>query len=263
MNNPASLHGSSNHAAIRGGTRLRRFGWTSFMFALCVAAFGGEPAANPKASINPKARVPKGKIEWTRLVTHSQYWNRHAQYDAALLAFIRGYTPLDVAPKWRETEPKNLADLCRYPFIYAHDVTSLTKPEAANLAEFIKRGGFLLIDFCCNDEINPPPLEFLANQLRTLKPHLPGLTIAELTKDHEIFSVYFRMKHFPPQVRPGNSRWTDHGTNPMHGLFIDNRMVGVVGLSGFQCSWSGIGDDSTAIECMKMVSNIHIYAMTQ
>ena len=211
----------------------------------------------------PAERVGRGKFEWVRLQTPSPYWNRHMRGDPGLLQFLRKETPLQVEPSWRTVSADDVDALCEYPFIYAHDIRDLRPLQARNLAEYIRRGGFVFIDFCVNSTINPSPAEFLELQYAILKPHLAGLRKNTLPPGHEIFSIYFKMVDFPPQTRPGDSRWTDGATNPMCGFYLDNRMVVLVGLSGFQCSWDGVGSRQNAAECMKMAANIHIYAMTR
>lgn len=220
------------------------------------------PAGGATFASSPAQPPPRGRVEWTRLITPSEYWNRHMEGDRSMLRYIREKTPLQVEESWRATSPDNLEDLCRYPFIYAHDLRDLTAKQARNIAEFIRRGGFVFVDFCVNVKINPAPREFMQLQYQTLRPHLPGVKVFQLTPQHEIYSVYFKMRHFPPQTRPGDSQWVDGETNPMYGLEYEGRLVAVVGLSGFQCSWDGVGGYENAVECMQMVANIHIYAMT-
>jgi hypothetical protein len=214
------------------------------------------------AELRSRDGVQSGKIEWTRLITHSPYWNRHAESDSRLLTYLATHTPLTVDPQLRSTSPRRLEDLCHFPFVYAHDISSLSADEARNLAEYLKRGGFLMVDFCANVHINPAPAVFLRAQFAKLQPHLPDLRAEELRPDHEVFSIFFKMRHFPPQTRPGDSPWVDGKTNPLCAFYCGDRLVAIVGLSAFQCAWSGVGPADNANECMQMLANIYVFAMT-
>lgn len=215
------------------------------------------------SAATPTDRPVLGKIEWTRLITHSPYWNRHAERDHNLMTYLSQNTPLTVEPRIEYTSPLSLPSLCRYPFIYAHDLTSLPPEESLNLAEFIQRGGFLFVDYCGNASINPRPEVFLAAQATVLRRHLPELRVAVVPRSHEVYSIYFKMAHFPPQTRPGDNSHLDGPINPLQALYMGERMVAIVALNGFQCAWSGVGTPENAQECMQMVANIYIYAMTR
>jgi hypothetical protein len=227
-----------------------------------VAAFLILPITASAAEPRGTETLPSGKIEWTRLITHSPYWNRHAESDSRLLTYLATHTPLTVDPQLRSTSPRRLEDLCHFPFIYAHDISSLPENEARNLAEYLKRGGFLMVDFCANVHINPAPKVFLGAQLAKLNSFLPDIRVEELRPEHEVFSIFFRMRHFPPQTRPGDSPWVDGKTNPLCAFYCGDRLVAIVGLSAFQCAWSGVGPADNANECMQMLANIYVYAMT-
>lgn len=234
-------------------------GWYLWIVAVVTLVCGWGVSSAPAASESIRA----GKIEWTRLITPSPYWNRHAEADNRLLDYLATRTPLIVNPKMEYASPKSLENLCRYPFIYAHDVSSLPPEESANLAEFIKRGGFLFVDFCGNTQINPAPDIFLRNQLAVLQRHLPELRVQNLLPSHEVFSIYFKMTEFPPQTRPGDSVWLDGPTNPMPALYLGDRMIGIIGLNGLQCGWANVGSAEHAARCMQMIANIYIYAMSR
>ncbi len=201
------------------------------------------------------------KVEWARLKTGSPYWNRHSERDMQVLQLMRKETSLEMSDVWHSAQANDLAELCAYPFLFAESVAPLSEPELDKVAEYVRRGGFLLIDACVAVSINPDAKKFLDAQTQTLSRKIPDLRVETLKPDHEMFSVYFKMTKHPPQTRSGsNPSWANGSTEPLRALYLGDRMVGVVSLSGFQC---GFGQNPNPGEVMRMVTNIYIYAMSR
>lgn len=210
----------------------------------------------------PTERFRGAKVEWTRLNTGTPYWNRHSEFDGQLLAMMRAYTALDVMSEWRATRPDDMKTLCTYPFIYTDNIAPLSASGVKNLAEYLRRGGFLMIDACGNSTINPSPTKFLDNQLKVLRSQFPDLRVGELKPGHEVFSIYFKMSEFPPRAHPlDGGSWLDEKDFPLYAVFSGDRMIGIISLSGLQCGWAHMSKIPVEVECMKMVTNIYIYAM--
>jgi hypothetical protein len=208
----------------------------------------------------PEDRFRGGKVEWARLKHGGAYWNRHAESDNALLSYIRSNTSLNIDSVWHAAPANDLAAMTAYPFLFADTLDFLNPAEQRNLTEYLRRGGFILIDACANVTINPRPEGFLRDHRRILKAMFPDFHDEELPPKHEVFSIYFKMKDYPPQARPGNS-WSDGPTNPLRLLYAGDRVIGIMSISGLQCMWSGIGRDQ--VSPMAMVTNIYLYAITR
>jgi hypothetical protein len=145
--------------------------------------------------------------------------------------------------------------------LFAESIYPLSDAEAGKLAEYIRRGGFLLIDACIRVTVNPDWKNYLADQLQTLKRLFPEVRVEVLPAGHEIFANYFRLVKSPPQTHSmTNPAWANGSTEPLRGVFIGDRMIGVISLSGFQCGLVNAGE--TATNAARMVSNIYVYAMT-
>jgi hypothetical protein len=213
-------------------------------------------------TVKPEDRFRGGKVEWARLKHSGAYWDRHAESDDALLSFIRSNTTLNIESVWHAAPASDLAALTEYPFLFADTLEFLKPAEQRNLTEYLRRGGFILIDMCGNVNINPPPADFLRDHLRILTAMFPDFHCEELPPKHEVFSIYFKMKEFPPQTRPrdGNN-WLDGPTNPLRLLYAGHRIVGIMSMSGLQCGWSGVGH--APVPYMMMVTNIYLYAITR
>jgi hypothetical protein len=230
-----------------------------FLLALSIGtAFGAALDATPAD------RFRGGKVEWTRLNTGHRYWDRHSNCDAMLLQLMREHTPLNIAGEWRATRADDLATLSTYPFVYAADISGLPEGAGKNLAEYLRRGGFLFIDCCINRRINPDPVKFAEAQRQVLAKHLANLRVVDLAPDHPVYFVYFKMTKFPPITRRDDS-WSKQAHFPLRALYVDDRIVGLISLGGLQCAWDmdAPGSRSEGVESMQMATNIYLYAMTR
>jgi hypothetical protein len=207
-------------------------------------------------SAEPARPIPAGaKVEWARVITRSGYWDRHAEKDPEMIEQVRTQTALNLSEGLGAANPAKLEKLCRYPFLFADNIAQLKPVESKNIAEYLRRGGFLLIDRCTAARINPDAAAFLREQIAALKREFPDLGMVQLTPVHEVFSVYFKMTARPPQT---------HGEqHPLYGIFDGERMVGIISLSGLQCAWCSVPTFADSNEAIRMVVNIYIYAMTR
>lgn len=218
---------------------------------LCTAALHG---ATPAAA--PGDRPRGGKFEWARLQTANPYWNRHANGDPALIAYLARVSPLHIDSVWHTVRATTIEALRVYPFIYCENITYMSRAEAANLAEYLRRGGFLFVDMCHNRNINSDAYAFLRDQIKFLKPLFPNLRTEEMPRTHPVYSIHFKMKETPPYW------WTQDPQYPMYTVFDGERLIGIINLNGFQCGWS----DNTAPQgpqAAQMMVNIYVYAITR
>jgi hypothetical protein len=197
------------------------------------------------------------QFQWTRLRTSGVYWNRHASGDPALVQYLGRSTALKIDPISHSVRAESVDSLNVYPFIYCDNIAYLTATEAANLAEYLRRGGFLCIDACRNETINRSIPAFLEAQIDVFKTQFPAVRIEQLPPTHEIYSVYFKMAETPPYRKP------THPQYPMYAVYDGSRLIATIGLTGLQCGWSESGSGPYATECAQMMANIYVYAMTR
>jgi hypothetical protein len=206
------------------------------------------------------------RVGWARLKTQSQWWFRHATGDPILMRFLREQTSLNIDPTWYAASVEDLDEMCKYPLLFSQGINVVqSETGRGNIAEYIRRGGFLLVDACINANITPDPDAFLAQHVQLLKVILPEARVARLSPDHDIYHAYFEIPGGqPPHTYFNNNfeeRWHKHG---LYGIYIGSRMAGLISLSGLQCGWDRmIAPPGHDVACMKMLVNIYVYAMLQ
>ena len=210
------------------------------------------------SSAGGQDRPRGGKFEWARLETSGAYWNRHANGDPALLAYLSKASPFNIDTVWHSVRATTIEALGLYPFIYSDNITYLSSAEARNLAEYLRRGGFLFIDACHNREINPNIPAFLQAQIKFLSAQFPRLRTEEIPRMHAIYSIYFNMTSRNPPYWFGRDP-----QYPMHAVYDGDHLIGIIGLSGFQCGWSDAAAPVGAEWCAQMMTNIYVYAITR
>lgn len=236
---------------------MKRF----FSFALAALALGMLTVADAA----PSEAAPRGgRVGWARIITSSAAWKRHADADPRLTDFIRQQTSLNLDPTWYSADPESLEQLSTYPLLYTNNLTDVVDPQhQKNLQEYLARGGFIIVDACIDPRVTPDPDAFLQRHVAFMKTLSPRAEVRELPKNHEIYRHYFAMKDTPPHMFMNDvfdKRWSHHG---LYGVFQDQRMVALITLSGLQCSWASHPERAHATECMKMIVNIYVYAMTR
>lgn len=223
-----------------------------FVFALNVLFISAQAQTAPRG----------GRVGWARIITSSQFWDRHAQSDSVLTRFIREETSLNIDPTWYSADPENLDQLCRYPLLYTNNLTDVEgAAKQKNLAEYLRRGGFIFIDACSNHAVTRDPDEFLRKHIALMHAIAPQAEVRKIPANHEIYRQYFVMKETPPHSYMSGAydpRWAKHG---FYGLYQDDRLIALISLSGLQCGWDGHFTVEHAENCMKMVVNIYVYAM--
>ncbi len=206
------------------------------------------------------------RVGWARLKTPSQFWKRHAGSDPVLMQFFRQQTTLNIDPTWYEADVEQLPEMCKFPLLFSQGV-ELVQSAAGyeNVAEHIRRGGFLLIDACCNPKISGDFDVFLRQQIDFLAVALPEAQVTSLPPEHDIYGCHFQIPNGrPPHTFYENVYDPQKAGHGLYGIMIKRRMAGLISLSGLQCGW----DKMTAppghdVACMKMLVNIYIYAMMQ
>jgi hypothetical protein len=233
--------------------------------AVLLAFLAGAPLVRGEGAAASPHLAGSGHFGWARLITSRADWQRHARADRLLTAFVHRQTNLNIDPTWHAADPAKLEQLCTYPLVFVNDVRPVSEPASQkNLAEYLKRGGFMIVDACQGTE--KEPTRFLREHIAFFRALLPEATIRELPENHALFSCYFELKDRPPHTWVYNAKvpelsaaWL--GTR-FNGVFLGDRMVALISLSALQCGWDGFGPPGGATESMKAIVNIYVFAMS-
>lgn len=231
-------------------------------FACLLLATGLAALALTLGATQPKTGAPlrAEPVSWARLITPNPDWNIHGDRDPDLAQFIRGNTSLDIHRSPQPANATQLEDLCRHPFIYAKDLRWVNNAaQLANLGEYLRRGGFLCVDACATEAVNPDMEVYVRANSAIFKRMLPEAEIRKLPATHGIYDCYFKLNRADVYTADmGNQeRCANYG---MYGVFVANRMVAVISMYGLQCGWPQTPQRTPG--CMKFILNLYLYAMT-
>jgi hypothetical protein len=212
-----------------------------------------------------------GSVGWARLKTASPYWKRHAGADPTLTQFFRDETTLNIDLIWHQADVDNLDALCEYPFLFSQGVGVVAEPaERRNLAEYIRRGGFVLVDACHDIHVTPDFDEFLSQQIEFYAAALPEAKIVSLPATHDVYRCFFPIPGGrPPHTFMSNIYDPIKARHGLYGVMIGSRMAGIISLCGWQCGWDHVTEHrsqappGTDLACMRMVVNIYLYSIIQ
>ena len=204
-------------------------------------------------------RLRAERVGWARLVTTHPDWQTHSDRDAALAQFIRSNTSLDISKSPYSANPAHLDQLCRHPFIYAKDLRRVgDAAQLANIGEYLRRGGFLCVDPCATEALNPDMEVVLRDNSALFSRMLPGARIQKLPETHGVYTGCFKLSRADVYTADmGNqARCSNYG---LYGVLVDDRMVAIISLYGLQCGWPQTPMRTAG--CMKFILNLYVYAM--
>lgn len=190
-------------------------------------------------------------------------WNIWPNGDIFLLKELKRCTGLNIDTTWYVAPLEDLDEMCKYPFLFmtTEGRFEFTPRQQTNLAEYLKRGGFMLADDCVYNEGQRDGffLDFKAKI-----EHLFGRPMVKLPNDHEIYHSFYDMPSGLPHVQG-----IQHGG---HALFIDGRMAVFLSSTDIHCGWKSLEMDTRgeggwfptfmSREAIKMGINIMMYVMT-
>lgn len=200
------------------------------------------------------------RVDWARLITPNKDWDVHGDRDPALAQFIRENTSLDIQRSRAPANPANLDELCRHPFIYAKDLRWVSEAtQLTNIGEYLRRGGFMCVDACATEAVNPDMEIYLRDNSVIFKRIFPEAEIRKLPETHGIYNCYFKLSRADVYTADmGNqARCANYG---LYGVYVGDRMVAVISMYGLECGWPQTPKRSPG--CMKFILNMYMYAMT-
>lgn len=173
---------------------------------------------------------------------------------------VNSYTQINAQVEKRL--PLDSRELFKAPFVYISEKKgfSLTEHEAQNLGDYLKSGGFILVD-------NAAPLtEFgpgEASLRKMLKDALgKDARFRLIPRDHPIYHCFFDFADGPPPGGEVSGGDGDRGptVSDLEGIFLDDRLVVVYADKGYGSIWE---QDFQNEPQLKMGVNLVVFALTQ
>ena len=128
------------------------------------------------------AEVPRGAVRIARLIHNGDY-NADPHAMVRLAEMLRDRARIDVVARSRHLDPAD-ERLYEYPvlFMNGHYSFEFSEEGVANLREYLRRGGFLLVSNCCGRPAFDASFRKLAGQL------FPEHPLTPLPPDHPIYT---------------------------------------------------------------------------
>ena len=186
---------------------------------------------------------------------------------------INHYTNIDATCDGKIFLDSN--DLLKVPILFISTAIEfdLTNSECRNFAEYIRRGGFVIID------IRTPENEF--DQAETSLKHMLKKTLGNdiqfesIPHTHQLYRCFFDFENGPPliireksfdtKIFDNNETGEDDNntvkTSPdLKGIWVDNRLVTIYSDKGYTTKWNAHTNNESFL---KMGVNMVVYALIQ
>jgi len=186
-------------------------------------------------------------------------WGLHPSGDFKVIQQIRADTSINLSRSWFVADIDDLKRMCDFPFIFAHgqQYLRLNPRQQADLAEYLKRGGFLFVDDCVLDPLNPAAADlFYRSMVENLQAALPDAKWEVLDVKHEVFRAVYNLPNGSPHLQGVN-----HGLRAVH---HKGRMVALAASGDLHCGWVGVNwfPPEKERDALRMAVNIYTYAVT-
>jgi len=250
---------------MRDGQTRRRFLATS---AACAVA--GVRSAHPQPSGITADQEEAGAFSLSRFKfiggrRAQDNWDVEPRGDENLLRRVREVTNIRLTERTWAERVVHIDDSERMkatPFLFMTGEVDFkfTPGEREIMAEFLRRGGFLLADDCI---ANVPMQRYFYDALRREVPLiLPGHQLEPIRNDHEIYHCFYDIPNGAPW-------WPNHEINarprfPDLGLEFDGRLAIFLTAADIHCSWTQRHAAARAVfeEAVQLGTNIIIYALS-
>ncbi|MGQ0715089.1 MAG: DUF4159 domain-containing protein [Gemmatimonadaceae bacterium] len=188
-------------------------------------------------------------------------WDSAPLVPANIIDSVARYTSIDVAPTGVIVSLSS-QDVFRYPMLYltGHLPVRFTSGERANLAEFVRRGGFLFVDDH-NHDIDGAFHKTASEEI--------GRVIGRLTEipnDHALYRAFFHFEEGPPTTSHELNGWGDNLVHK-HLLGVDRggRLVVLYSNKDYSSEWGYHPDNKRflAVDNTKFAVNVIVYALTR
>ncbi len=235
--------------------------------AAAAAALGSLPRLASAAPAEGETGSPKavktGTFYFPRVMFHvkdetGDQWNIYPVGDVILRKRLRQLSNVNASEDPIVVRLADLASTCRYPFVFATSEGYFDLPdnEAANLKEFLLRGGFVYADDCVLHKTGD---RFFKDYVRIINRlfEKEGMAMQRVPNGHEINTCYFEFPNGAPFIQGVN-----HGAYALFekgtGRIMTYLTPGDLHC-GWTCQWNTPEQNEAAL---RMGINIIIYYLT-
>jgi len=252
----SEIRNQKSEMGRRGFLRAAALGTASLAVS---AAASAAPTPDPDG---PKA-VKTGTFYFPRLMFHvkdetGDQWNIYPVGDVILRKRLRQLSNVNASEDPIVVRLADLANTCRYPFVFATSEGYFDLPdnEAANLKEFLLRGGFVYADDCVLGKTGD---RFFKDYVRIVNRlfEKEGMAMQRVPNDHEINRCYFEFPNGAPFIQGVN-----HGAYALFEKGTGRLMTYLTPGDlhcGWTCQWNTAEQNEAAL---RMGINIIIYYLT-
>jgi hypothetical protein len=209
-----------------------------------------------------RTRVETGQFFFPRLQFQCienlpDKWDAWPIGDQKLRAAVKAMTNINILTDPVVVNLDHPDQLFQYPFVFMTSEAhfKLSDQAAANLREYLLRGGFLMADDCVWNETNQSL--FYASFTSEMKRIFPDQVVREVPDDHEIFTCFYKLDHVP---------WVQGEVHPPMGVFEkeSGRLMAICTSGDLHCGWVGFPNlnQEYCKDCIKMGVNTIVYCLT-
>ncbi|MEO8673189.1 MAG: DUF4159 domain-containing protein [Tahibacter sp.] len=200
-------------------------------------------------------------FSFTRLMYDSGDWDVDQRMPSNLIDALIQYTTLRVDPT-EHVIPLADPRMLTAPFCYlaGHKLVEFNPDERRNFENYVRNGGFVLVDDC-NHDIDGLFAKSFEIEMATI---FGASAVQKLPKQHPLYRSFFRFDG-PPATGFELNGWGDDLVHDyLKGIAIDGRLGVLYSNKDYGCEWDydwrnkrWLAEDNT-----KFAVNIAVYAMS-
>ncbi|MBC7506003.1 MAG: DUF4159 domain-containing protein [Sandarakinorhabdus sp.] len=197
---------------------------------------------------------------FTRLKYNSGDWDVDQRAPNNVLTALIDYTNLRIDPKERIVALSDAAMLTA-PFAYlaGHKLVAFDPAERRNFENYVKNGGFVMVDDCNHDIDGLFARSFEAEITKIFGP----AALKKLPKDHGIYRSFFKFDGPPATGLELNGWGDDLVHDSLKGVTIDGRLGLLYSNKDYGCEWDYDWKNKRflAVDNTRFAVNIVMYAL--
>ena len=199
------------------------------------------------------------RLQFSTVDGTGKHWDISPQGDSILRQQLKGLTNVNISMEPKIVRLSDFDDMCRNPFVFMTAGGAFTLPpnEEQNLAEFLRRGGFILADDCMGVGGGNDVDAFFQCYTKLINRIYPDNPLRRIPNDHEIFHCYFDFPNGCPELQG-----IPHGA---YGLFEPGtgRIMTWLSSGDIHCGWvCKFWSMETNMSAIKMGINIIVYFLS-